>query len=168
MPTTARGDYSTQALASSEVFPFDDFRLDRHGGGLFRRDADGAFTAVAVGSRGLDILGVLIERAGEVVSKDEIIAAVWPGMVVQDNNLTVQISALRRALEHGQPNGRYIQTVPGRGYRFAALVTRATADASSVAAAMPAEANPDQPAADIPVAASRHRLDACACARGER
>ena len=67
-----------EALASSEVFRFEDFRLDRHGGGLFRRDDKGAFAPVAVGSRGLDILDVLIARAGEVVSKDEIVAAVWP------------------------------------------------------------------------------------------
>ena len=65
-----------EALASSEVFRFEDFRLDRRGGGLFRRDDSGAFAQVAIGSRALDILGVLIARAGEVVSKDEIIAAV--------------------------------------------------------------------------------------------
>ena len=98
---------------SSAVFLFEDFRLDRHGGGLFRRDDDGAFTAVAIGSRGLDILGVLIDRAGEVVSKDEIIAAVWSGTVVEDSNLTVQISALRRALEHGRPNRRSFGPCPG-------------------------------------------------------
>ena len=66
------------ALASSEVFLFENFRLDRRGGRLFRRASDGAFTAVAIGSRGIDILGVLIKRAGEVVSKDEITGAVWP------------------------------------------------------------------------------------------
>src|SRR6516164_3338041 len=113
-----------EVLASSEVFLFEDFRLDRHGGGLFRRDDDGAFVPVAVGSRGLDILGVLITRAGEVVSKDEIIAAVWPETGVEDSNLTVQISALRRVLDRGRLNGSCIQTVPGRGYRFAAKVTR--------------------------------------------
>jgi len=63
-----------EALASSEVFLFDDFRLDRRGGGLFRRDESGAFAPAAIGSRGLDILEVLIARAGEVVSKDEIMA----------------------------------------------------------------------------------------------
>jgi adenylate cyclase len=143
-----------EALASSEVFLFEDFRLDRRGGGLFRRDDDGAFAAVPIGSRGLDILGVLIERAGEVVSKDEIIAAVWPGTVVEDSNLTVQISALRRALEHG-PAGRCIRTVPGRGYRFAAPVTPAAAWAPSVASAMRAEAIADRPAPSVPVAAPR-------------
>ena len=97
------------ALASSEVFLFENFRLDRRGGRLFRRASDGAFTAVAIGSRGLAILAVLIERAGKVVSKNEIIAAVWPGVVVEDSNLTVQISALRRVLQHGLPSVRCIQ-----------------------------------------------------------
>ena len=60
-----------QGLAPSDIFLFENFRLDRRGGGLFQRDDNGAFVPVAVGSRGLDILGVLIERAGEVVSKEE-------------------------------------------------------------------------------------------------
>jgi len=113
-----------QGLARSEIFLFEDFRLDRRGG-LSRRDPSGAFVPVAIGSRALDILGVLIERAGEVVSKDEIIAAVWPGTVVEDSNLTVQISALRRVLDRGRSNGSCIQTVSGRGYRFAGAVSRA-------------------------------------------
>src|SRR5258707_312176 len=118
-----------ETLASSGVFLFEDFRLDRRGAGLFQRDGSGAFLPVAIGSRGLDILGVLIDRAGEIVSKDEIIAAVWPGTVVEDSNLTVQVSALRRVLDQGRPNGRCIQTVSGRGYRFAAAVTHAAAEA---------------------------------------
>jgi len=58
-----------EALASSEVFLFEEFRLDRRGGGLFRRDQNGTFSRAAIGSRALDILGVLITRAGEIVSK---------------------------------------------------------------------------------------------------
>jgi TolB-like protein/Flp pilus assembly protein TadD len=106
-----------QAFAPSDSFLFEDFRLDRKGG-LFRRDDAGAFVPVGIGSRALDILGVLVERAGEVVSKDEIVAAVWPETVVEDSNLTVQISALRRVLDRGRANGSCIQTVSGRGYRF--------------------------------------------------
>ena len=87
-----------QGLAPSEIFQFEDFRLDRRGG-LSRRDDSGAFVPVAIGSRALDILGVLIARAGEVVSKEDIITAVWPETVVEDSNLTVQISALRRLLD---------------------------------------------------------------------
>jgi adenylate cyclase len=120
-----------QGLAPSEILLFEDFRLDRRGGGLFRCNGTGKFEPVAIGSRALDIVGVLIERAGEVVSKEEIVAAVWPDTVVEDSNLTVQISALRRVLDRGQPNGSCIQTVPGRGYRFAAIVTRSQPDTSS-------------------------------------
>jgi adenylate cyclase len=124
------------ALASSEVFLFEDFRLDRHGGGLFRRDDCGVFVPVAIGSRALDLLSVLITRAGEVVSKDEIVAAVWPKVIVEDSNLTVQISALRRMIDHGRSGGSYIQTVPGRGYRFVAPVTRFVGEVRSVKSVM--------------------------------
>jgi TolB-like protein/Tfp pilus assembly protein PilF len=140
-------------LASSEVFVFEDFRLVG-GGGLFQRAADGAFTAVAISSRGLAILRVLIERAGEVVLKNEIIAAVWPGMIVEDSNLTVQISALRRALQRGRPNGRCIQTVPGRGYRFAAPVTSVPWPPPA-ASAIGAAAIAELPASRVPVVAPR-------------
>lgn len=68
-------------LASSEILIFGDFRLDRRGGGLFRRDDSGAYVPVAIGSRALDILGVLVARPGELVSKEEITAAVWPAMI---------------------------------------------------------------------------------------
>jgi DNA-binding winged helix-turn-helix (wHTH) protein len=116
-----------QGLAPSDIFLFEDFRLDRRGG-LSRRDDSGAFAPVAIGSRALDILGALIEQAGEVVSKDEIIAAVWPDRVVEDSNLTVQISALRRALDKGRLNASCIQTVSERGYRFIAPVVHPNAD----------------------------------------
>ena len=106
-----------QGLAPSDIFLFEDFRLDRRGG-LFRRDDNGAFVPVAIGSRALGILGVLIERAGEIVSKDDLLAAVWPETVVDYSNLTVQTAALRRVLDHGRSNGSCIQTVSGRGYRF--------------------------------------------------
>jgi TolB-like protein len=84
---------------------------------------------VAVGGRALDVLGVLVERHGEILSKEEIMAAVWPKTAVADGNLTLQISALRRILDRGRSEGSYIQTVARRGYRFAAAVTRVEAAA---------------------------------------
>jgi TolB-like protein/DNA-binding winged helix-turn-helix (wHTH) protein len=135
-----------QTLAPSDIFLFEDFRLDRRGG-LFRRDDDGALVPVAIGSRALDILGVLIARAGEVVSKDEIIAAVWPGTVVEDSNLTVQISALRRVLDRGRSRGSCIQTIPGRGYRF--VVAGAHPVPEAPAAPSPLD---DAPLAVVPLA----------------
>src|ERR1700730_17189056 len=111
-----RGGGGMKAIAPGEIVLFEGFRLDRRG--LFRRDEGGAFVPVAIGSRGLDVLGVLIARLGDLVLKDEIVAAVWPGMVVEDSNLTVQISAVRRVLDHGRSGGSCIQTISGRGYRF--------------------------------------------------
>ena len=73
------------ALASADILFFGDFCLDRRGGGLSCRDDSGAYVPVAIGSRALTILDSLIARAGGVVSKDEIIAAVWPGLVVEDS-----------------------------------------------------------------------------------
>jgi adenylate cyclase len=119
-------------LAPPGIFLFDGFRLDRRAGGLFQRDENSAFIPVAIGSRPLDVLGVLVERHGELLSKEEIMAVVWPKTAVEDGNLTLQISALRRILGHG-----CIQTVARRGYRFAAAVTRVEAEASPGAAAIP-------------------------------
>src|SRR5258705_13695841 len=70
-----------------------------------------------------DLLVVLVENNGRVILKDELMKMVWVDSFVEDSNLTQQISAGRRAL--GEPAGedRYIVTVPGKGYRFAAAVT---------------------------------------------
>jgi class 3 adenylate cyclase len=110
--------------ASSDIFLFEEFRLHRVGGGLSRRDHHGAFLPVGTGSRALDILAALIEREGDIVSKEEIMAAGWPQTVVAEGNLFVQISALRRVLDREQSGQSCIQTVTGRGYRFIAPVTR--------------------------------------------
>lgn len=73
---------------------------------------------VEIGSRALEILLVLVQRAGELVSKDELIASVWPNTHVEEVNLRVHVSALRRAIGEGRLGRRYLLTVPGRGYRF--------------------------------------------------
>src|SRR5260370_35459678 len=89
-------------LASSGIFLFGEFRLDRAGGGLFRRDADGVFVPVAIGSRALEILAALVERRGDIVPKEEIIGTGWPRTVGAGGNRVVQISALRRTLHRAQ------------------------------------------------------------------
>jgi len=109
----------------SGIFEFERFRLDRRVGGLFRADKQGVFVPVGIGSRALDVLCVLVERHGDLVSKDEIMTAVWPGIVVADSNLPIQILALRRVLDRGRVERSCIQTVAGRGYRFVAQVTQA-------------------------------------------
>ena len=77
---------------------------------------------VRLGSRAFDVLAALVERAGEVVGKQELIARAWPETFVEDANLKIQVSALRRALGDGQGGRRYVVTVPGRGYNFVAPV----------------------------------------------
>jgi DNA-binding winged helix-turn-helix (wHTH) protein len=119
-------------LRPSSTFLFEGFRLD--GRGLFRCEGGSNFAPVRLGSRGLDILRLLVERAGELVSKEEIIAAVWPKTVVEDGNLTTQISTLRRILSQAGTEGTYIQTVAGRGYCFVAPVTRGDLPLTTVAA----------------------------------
>jgi TolB-like protein len=115
------------APAGANVFLFEGFRLDRRG--LFRRDQNGAFIPIVIGSRALEVLHTLVERSGDLVSRDEILAAVWPGTVIEGSNLPVQIAALRRVLDQGRADGSCIQTIAGRGYRLVTQVTRASPDA---------------------------------------
>ena len=112
-----------KALSSHEVFLFEGFRLDRRS--LSRRDKYGAEAPVEIGSRALDVLGVLLQRPGDLVSRNEIMATAWAGTAVEDNNLTIQIASLRRVLDRDDAQSSCIQTVPGRGYRFVPPVTRA-------------------------------------------
>ena len=76
-------------------------------------------TLVKIGARALDLLVVLLEHRDRVVSKHELLDLVWPKLVVEENNLQVQVLALRKLLGHGA-----IGTVPGRGYRFTLPVER--------------------------------------------
>jgi predicted ATPase/DNA-binding winged helix-turn-helix (wHTH) protein len=99
-----------------------------------------------LGSRALDILAVLAENAGRVVPKEDLIARVWPNVYVEESNLKIQVSALRRALGDGQAGNRYIVTVPGRGYEFVAPVDRA---------AEPKATTPPAGRHNLPLAATR-------------
>src|SRR5476649_1219810 len=91
---------------------------------------------VRLGSRAFDILVALLERPGEVVDKEQLIARAWPQTFVEEANLKIQVSALRRALGDGQRGNRYVLTVPGRGYNFVAPVQRE--EATLTASAPPA------------------------------
>ena len=77
---------------------------------------------VPLGSRALEILIVLLERPCELVSKQELMARVWPNIFVEPANLTVHVSALRRTLRDGCDGNRFIINMPGRGYRFVAPI----------------------------------------------
>ena len=77
---------------------------------------------VSIGSRALEILIVLLERPGDLISKRELMERVWPNVFVEPANLTVHISALRRRLRDGRNGNRFIINIPGRGYSFVAPV----------------------------------------------
>jgi TolB-like protein/DNA-binding winged helix-turn-helix (wHTH) protein len=80
---------------------------------------------LGISSRAFDILVLLVEHRDRVMTKDEIIARVWRGVVVEENNLAVQVSALRRALGEADLDAPLILTVPGTGYRFVGQVSPA-------------------------------------------
>ncbi len=100
-----------------ETVSFGPFRLEPARQILWEGDK-----RLPLGSRAMDILIALVERAGELVSKDDLISRVWPNTLVEEANLRVHIANLRRALRDGQSGSRYIETDPGRGYRFVAPI----------------------------------------------
>src|SRR5499427_8740388 len=89
------------------------FRLDTQDGVLLRESAP-----VPIGRRAVALLRTLVERPGVLVSKDALIEAAWPGRLVEESNLPVQVAALRRVLGEAPGGDRWIETMPGRGYRF--------------------------------------------------
>jgi predicted ATPase/DNA-binding winged helix-turn-helix (wHTH) protein len=123
-----------------EVFAFGSFRLIPAQRTLFEDRK-----ALRLGSRAFDILVALIERAGQTISKEELIARAWPDTVVEEAALRVHVAALRKALGHGRDGKRYIANHVGRGYAFIAPVTRENAplatavpDGADVAGSLPA------------------------------
>src|SRR5262249_22406958 len=95
------------------IYTFGPFRLDVQRETLFR-DTE----PVALSIRAVALLRMLVEQAGALVSKDALIEAAWPGLAIEDSNLTVQIAALRRALGEVPGGEDWIVPRPGRGYRF--------------------------------------------------
>ena len=93
---------------------FGPFGLDVAAGVLFCAERP-----TMLGGRAVALLERLVAAGGAPVSKDDLIAAAWPGLVVEDSNLTVQIAALRRALQDGGGASDWIATLPRRGYRYA-------------------------------------------------
>src|SRR5215471_19036588 len=124
------------ALAPApRVRRFGRFELRPHERAFF---ADGV--PVALGARAFDLLVAFVDRPGTLITKDDLLATVWPGLVVEENNLQVQVSTLRKIL--GQSA---LVTIPGRGYRFTMEVMPA-ADAD---VAVPAF-SPDAPTVSEP------------------
>jgi DNA-binding winged helix-turn-helix (wHTH) protein/TolB-like protein/tetratricopeptide (TPR) repeat protein len=108
----------------ARMLDFDRFRFKVPTRELLRVAEDGSEAPIPLGLRAADVLLFFLERPGELVTKSEIMQAVWPDAVVEESNLTVHISAIRRALDDGRDGQSCIQNVPRRGYRFTLDVNR--------------------------------------------
>jgi DNA-binding winged helix-turn-helix (wHTH) protein/tetratricopeptide (TPR) repeat protein/TolB-like protein len=103
--------------ATKHFYEFGPFRIDVTDRLLFRTGS-----AVPLTPKAFDTLVVLVESAGRILEKDDLMKRVWPDTVVEENNLTQNISALRKALGQSVEEKPYIETLPRRGYRFVAAV----------------------------------------------
>jgi DNA-binding winged helix-turn-helix (wHTH) protein/TolB-like protein len=106
-----------QGESENIVYHFGSYSVE-----VLRRQVFYDGVSVPLTAKAFDTLAILIRRRGEVVTKDELIHAVWPDTIVEENNLIQQISALRKALGERVGDHKYIVTVPGRGYSFVASV----------------------------------------------
>ena len=128
-PVWASSDETSEGR-SGQLLSFAEAQFNRSGAyalvfGRFRfvvhsRELTAHGVPVAIGNRALEVLSVLIDARGELVTKDELLSRVWPTTTVEENNLQFQISSLRKALG---PDREFIKTVSGRGYRFVAEIT---------------------------------------------
>jgi TolB-like protein len=118
---------------SEDVYEFGDFRLFAAERRLTTRTGG---RPIELTQKALDALHFLVQHPGELLDKSTLIAAVWPNVVVEENNLNQVVSALRRALGDGSGGRRFIVTVPGRGYQFVAPVREVRDEARSSAPAV--------------------------------
>jgi TolB-like protein/cytochrome c-type biogenesis protein CcmH/NrfG len=101
------------ALTAVTRITFGSFCLD-----FERRELSRMGAVVPLGHRAMELLCALAIARGAIVTKGDLLRLVWPGLTVEENNLQVQISAVRKALQSGDAGQDYVVTVPGRGYRF--------------------------------------------------
>ncbi len=107
----------TSGKSGQSIYQFDEFQLNA-GSRLLLRDGQ----ALSLTPRVFDTLVYLVKHHGRVIEKDELMREIWPDAVVEENNLNQNISTLRRVLGEARGDNRFIVTVPGHGYRFAADV----------------------------------------------
>src|SRR5215471_994048 len=109
----------------SHNYEFGDFRVDTARRQLLRRGGE----VLPLKPKVFDTLLYLLQHSGSVVEKEELMRAIWPDAFVEENNLNQNVSKLRRMLGESRGENRFIVTVPGRGYRFAAEVKALAEDA---------------------------------------
>jgi predicted ATPase/DNA-binding winged helix-turn-helix (wHTH) protein len=136
---------SSGAGAGLDVVSFGPFSLRSR---LLERDG----APVKLGSRAMDILRLLVSRAGEVVSKSEILSYAWSGLAVEEISLRVHVAELRKVLGDGKDGARYITNIPSRGYCFVAPVQRGERNVAPA----PVSRAPER---SVPPATLPHRLE---------
>ncbi len=132
----------------SDLYEFGEFRLDAQSRVLLHR-----LRPVPLTSKASEMLLVLVQSGGQIVTKDALMKAVWPDRFVEESNLTQTVFMLRKALGETREQ-RYIQTIPGTGYRFTAKVKRISGSGDT-AVETPATAPRPQL---VPITRSRSRL----------
>src|SRR5688572_26526382 len=103
--------------ASEKTFSFGNFELDAGRRRLLKQGE-----IIALNSKSFDLLLTLVENHGQILSKDELLDKVWEGQFVEENNLSVQIAALRKIFGEKKGEHQFIATVPGKGYKFVAEI----------------------------------------------
>jgi len=131
-------------MTVEHVYQFGPFRLDPAAGILYR----GAEPTM-LGQRAIALLRLLLANAGVPVSKDALVEAGWGGLAVADNNLTVQIAALRRVLAEAANAESWIETLPRRGYRYVGPVVATNGPDVPIARAASAPPLPDRPSVAV-------------------
>src|SRR5215207_4029292 len=127
-----------------KVYEFHGFRLEDAQLRLLHEDRP-----VPLKPKILDPLLFLIQKRGQLIDKNELMKEIWPDAVVEENNITVSMSILRKALGEGRGTGQFIETVPRRGYRFVAEVKELTEPAAETA--RPAVESPQIEPEDEPI-----------------
>src|SRR6185436_369061 len=117
---------------NSRFYEFGDFRLDPAAKTLFCQN-----TPVALTPKVFDTLQFMVENAGRLLEKDELMQNIWRDRFVEESNLTFNIKMLRKALQDDAQNPRFIETVPRRGYRFIAEVIEPSTESDQVAETFP-------------------------------
>ena len=104
-------------MPAKHIYEFGPFRLIPLERQLLRDEQ-----LVSLTPKSFDLLVVLVENSGRLIEKEELLKRIWPDSFVEEANLSVNVSALRRALGEGPENNQYVETVPRHGYRFVAEV----------------------------------------------
>ncbi len=128
------------SLLEKGFYQFGDFRLN-----IAERVLESGGRPVPLAPKALEVLIALIEARGHIVEKDDLMKKVWPGIFVEENNLTFNVSVLRKVLREDSTSRRYIETVPKRGYRFIAEVIEVSAPDLSPLIAPPPVSTPRRP-----------------------